>query len=262
LRTRWRITHGFLGHPILNSPTDPFADNPDPAFYVPREASDRALADLLECVGRPDLPAALLAPPGLGKTLLLRMLASRLPTALRGVYVPNPVLAPAELCAWTLGCLASPAWSDPISVLGAYADHLSERGGAVVWLVDDAHSLPEETARWLGHVLPRARGALRLVIAAVEDEGAKALPALGPMVRIDALARPMQPSETVRYVSGRLDRACAAADLRGRCETALEAIHEQGAGVPREVSAALSALCAGSHVGLAHRAPPAVSGAR
>ena len=213
-------------------------------------------------MGRPDLPAALLAPPGLGKTLLLRMLASRLPTALRGVYVPNPVLAPAELCAWTLGCLAAPVWSDPISVLGAYADHLAERGGALVWLVDDAHSLPEETARWLGHMLARARGALRLVIAAVEDERAKGLFALGPMVRIDALAKPMQPAETVRYVCERLDRACAPAELRARCEAALEAIHEQSAGVPREVSAAFSALCAARDAGLGHRSQPTACRAR
>jgi type II secretory pathway predicted ATPase ExeA len=246
----------------VNPPTDPFADHPDPALYVARAASDCAFADLVECVSRPDLPAALLAPPGLGKTLLLRMLASQLPPALRSIYVPNPVLGPAELCAWTLGCLASPVWPDPISVLGAYADHLAERGGALVWLVDDAHSLPEETARWLGHVLARARGALRLVIAAVEDEPAKALSALGPMVRIDALARPMLPAETVRYVRGRLDRACIEADLRTRCEAALEAIHEQSAGVPRDVSTAFSALCAAWDAGLGHRSQPTACGSR
>jgi len=230
----------------LHSPLDPFADNPNPALYVPREGSDRALGELLACVGHPDRPAALLAPPGLGKTLLLRMLETRLPAELRPVYVPNPVLAPAELCAWTLGCLGSPVWSDPISVLAAYADHLAG-SGALVWLVDDAHSMPEETARWLGHMLARARGALRLVVAAVEDERAKALDALGPLVRIDALARPMGSSETVRYVFGRLDGAGAPAELRARCRVALDASPEAGTGVPREVSAAFSALLARSH---------------
>ena len=255
----------------MNPPVDPFSDNPDPAYYVAREASDRALADLLECVGRPDRPAALLAPPGMGKTLLLRMLARRLPDALRGVYVPHPVLAPAELCAWTLGCLASPVWPDPISVCGAYAEHLAERGGALVWLVDDAHSLPEETARWLGHVLARSRGALRLVIAAVEDDGAKALSALGPMVRIEALARPMQHGETLRYVFSRLDRVSGAstkravsveAELRARCRAALDAVHQQTAGVPREVSAALSALLATWSVDLQDGSQPTLGGAR
>lgn len=225
-------------------PLDPFADTPNPALYVPRDASDRALAGLLDCAGRPDRPAALLAPPGHGKTLLLHLLAARLPAALRAVYVPNPVLTPAELCAWTLGRLGSPAWSDPIAVLAAYAEHRAGCGGALVWLVDDAHSLPEETARWLGHVVTRAGGALRLVLAAIEDERGKALDALGPLARIDALAQPMERGETASYVLERLVRARARSELRERCKAALDVVHEVGAGIPREVSAACSVLLA------------------
>jgi type II secretory pathway predicted ATPase ExeA len=223
---------------------DPFADVPNPALYVPRDASDRALRDLLECVGRPDRPAALLAPAGLGKTLLLHLLATRLPAALRAVYVPNPVLTPADLCAWTLGCLGSPSWSDPIAVVAAYAEHRAACGGALVWLVDDAHSLPEETARWLGYVLARSGGALRLVVAAVEDERGKALDALGTLVRIDALAQPMERGETASYVFERLVRGCVRAELRVRCKDALDVVHETSAGVPRQVSAVCSMLLA------------------
>jgi len=237
-------------------PLDPFADHPDPAWYVAREASDAALEDLLGCAGRPDLPAALRAPPGAGKTLLLRMLASRLGPALHGVYVPNPVLTPAELCAWTLGCLGSPVWQDPIAVLGAYVDHLGECGEALVWLVDDAEGLPEETARWLGQVRPRARGALRLVIAAGPGEPPRAFAALGPMVRIDALAQPMQPAETARYVQGRLERAQAEPELRARCEAVVAAIHAESAGIPRAVSALLSQHVAARDAGQGERSDP------
>lgn len=226
-------------------PLDPFADVPNPALYVPRDASDRALRELLESASRPDRPAALLAPPGHGKTLLLHLLASRLPAALRAVYVPNPVLSPAELCAWTLGCLSSPSWSDPIAVVAAYVEHRAACGGALVWLVDDAHSLPEETARWLGHVVSRSAGALRLVVAAVEDERGKALDSLGALIRIDALAQPMQRGETASYVFERLARSCVGAELRARCKDALDVVHETGAGIPREVSAACSLLLAG-----------------
>jgi MoxR-like ATPase len=159
-----------------------------PAGYVPRDASERAVATLLACAECSDRPAALRAAPGLGKTLLLHELAGRLRRPLCGVYVPNPVLEPAELCAWTLGRLGSPAWADPISVLAAYADHLAGQGGALVWLVDDAHLLPEETARWLGSVVARSRGALRLVVAVLDGAEAKALDALGPLAVIDGLA--------------------------------------------------------------------------
>jgi len=226
---------------LISSP-DPFADTPNPAFYVPRDASDRALGELLEAASRPDRPAALLAPPGLGKTLLLHLLAARLPPALRAVYVPNPVLAPAELCAWTLGCLGSPPWSDPIAVLAAYAEHRAGSGGALIWLVDDAHSLPEETARWLGHVVTHSGGALRLVAAAVGD--GKALDALGRLVRIDALAQPMERGETASYVFERLVRACVRRELLERCKVALDAVHEASAGIPREVSAECARLLA------------------
>jgi type II secretory pathway predicted ATPase ExeA len=224
---------------------DPFSDTADPAFYVPRDASDRALSELIECATRPDRPVALLAPPGLGKTLLLHLLAARLPPALRVVYVPNPVLEPAELCAWTLGCLGSPPWSDPIAVLAAYAEHRAACGGALVWLLDDAHGLPEATARWLGYVVARSGGSLRLVVAAIEEERTtKTLDALGQLVRIDALAQCMTPQETARYVSERLTLACVGPELRELCQDAPDAVRETSAGVPREVSAAFSTVIA------------------
>jgi type II secretory pathway predicted ATPase ExeA len=223
--------------------SDPFRDTPDPAAYVPREASEAALAALLARVERAE-PAALVAPPGHGKTLLLHVLAERLPLALRPLYVPNPMLAPAELAAWTLGALGSPAWPDPIEVLVAYAEHLAESGGALVWLVDDAHGLPDETARWLRSLVVGSAGALRLVVAALSDAPAGALEALGPLVRVDALARAMEADETARYVRSRLAQARVEPGQRARCEAVLEAIHEASEGVPRAVSAACSRLLA------------------
>ena len=225
---------------------DPFPDAPDPTLYVSREASDLALARLLACARRPDSPAALLAPPGLGKTLLLHTLARLLPE-LSCVYVPNPSLSPAELCGWSLGRLGSPTWNDPIPVLAAYAAHRAQQGGALLWLVDDAHSLPEETARWLGNALAGSRGALRLVAAALDDEERiKNLDALGPLVRIEALARPMSAAETRSYVETRLERTGLAAETRERCdEGVVQWVHETAGGVPREVGDSVSALLSG-----------------
>jgi type II secretory pathway predicted ATPase ExeA len=224
---------------------DPFPDAPDPALYVSREATDLALARLIECVLRPERPAALLAPPGFGKTLLLHTLTPLVP-GLSCVYVPNPVLTPAELCAWSLGQLGSPTFSDPIQVLAAYAGHLAQEGGALLWLLDDAHRLPGATARWLGHALARSRGTLRLAAAALDgEEHTKVLDALGPLVRIEALARPMSADETRRYVETRLGRSGLAAEARTRCDDGtLQQIHAAAGGVPREVSAAVSALLA------------------
>lgn len=225
---------------------DPFPDAPDPALYVPRQASDLALARLLACAVRPDRPAALLAPPGFGKTLLLHTLA-RLVPGLRCVYVPNPGLSPSELCAWSLGQLGGPTWRDPIPVLASYAAHLAQQGGALLWLIDDAHGLPEPTARWLGRALAGSGGALRLVAAALDDEERlKHLDALGTLTRVETLARPMSALETRCYVETRLERSGLTAETRARCgEAVLRWIHETAGGVPREVGEAVSALLSG-----------------
>jgi type II secretory pathway predicted ATPase ExeA len=220
---------------------DPFSDSPDPSFYVPRDATEEALAALLDCVRAPGRHALLLASPGAGKTLLLHVLATRLPPELRAVYVPNPRLTPAELCAWTLGRLDSPRWPDPMAVLRAYAAHRAQCGGALVWLIDDANRLPAETARWLAEAATRADGGLRLVFAADEEAG-EGLAALRDLVRIDALSKPMRPPEIAQYVFERLYRARASDALRERCAAALDTIRETSGGIPRAVNAACERL--------------------
>ncbi|MEN8160856.1 MAG: ATP-binding protein, partial [Myxococcota bacterium] len=192
----------------------------------------------------PGRHALLLAPPGTGKTLLLHVLATRLPSELHAVYVPNPRLTPAELCAWTLGRLDSPRWPDPMAMLRAYAAHRAQCGGALVWLIDDAHRLPVATARWLAEAATRGDGGLRLVFAA-DDEGSGADDAEGDglavfrdLVRIDSLSQPMQPPEIAQYVFERLYRARGSDALRERCAAALDTIREASGGIPRAVNAA------------------------
>lgn len=215
---------------------DPFQDLPDPGGYVPREASDRALARLVACVRQPHRPCALLAPPGMGKTLLLHALA-RLVPELRAVYVPNPTLSPAELCAWTLDRLGAPAWDEPLALFKAYAAHLSPDDRALLWLMDDAHSLRPETATWLRRMLASHPG-LRLVVAALDAPP----PALGELECVDSLARPMSLEETRGYLRRHLERGAPTAGGQALAEAQLDAIHRTSGGVPRLVSEVVSAL--------------------
>jgi type II secretory pathway predicted ATPase ExeA len=222
--------------------SDPFDDTVDPACYVPRKSSEKGLTTLLDCAKRPHQPSALLAPPGYGKTLLLHMLATRLTPNLRGVYVPNPILSPEDFCTWTLGQLGGLGFSDSPGVLWAYAAHLAQREAALVWLVDDAQFLPEETADWLGRVLAASGGALRIAVACVDDERAyRTLEALGSPVRIEALASPMSLIETRRYVAGRFERSNIDHDARACCsDDLLREIQLTTGGIPRKVSAEVS----------------------
>src|SRR5262245_50509117 len=105
---------------------DPFGLTPDTAAYVPREATERALAELAEAVHGRARPVVLLAPGGAGKTLLLHLLAQRCQPALRSVYLPNPRLEPLELCTWVVRHLGGPPGFDPLLLLRSAAAHLRE----------------------------------------------------------------------------------------------------------------------------------------
>ena len=208
---------------------EPFLDVPDPDRYVPRESSDRALAQLVACVRSPGRPCAVVAPAGLGKTLALHTLP-RLVPELVPAYVPNPVLAPEDLCAWTLGRLGLPAWRGACGVLEAYLEHLAQLERALLWLVDDAHLLPVETARWLRRQ-HESRPSLRLVVGGLDPLS----PELGDLVRVDALGRPMTVDETRRYLEQRL--RLGEAEGTAPDDDAVSAIHRAAGGIPREVSA-------------------------
>ena len=86
---------------------------------------------------------------------------------------------------------------------------------------------------------------MRLEVDQLPRERGKAVDALGALVRVDALAEPMQRGETASYVFERLVRGSVGTELTARCKDALDAVHAASAGVPREVSAAFSLLLAG-----------------
>lgn len=91
-----------------------FRETADPARYVPREATEQALGALEawrreEGVG--STVVALVAAPGLGKTLLLRLFEERLrrdgaaSEAGDVLYLPYAGLELPDLCAWCYGLL-------------------------------------------------------------------------------------------------------------------------------------------------------------
>ena len=106
---------------------DPFAITPDPGVYVPRAATETARKELLRSACNPAKTTALIGPPGLGKTLLLHLLAEEVPEDMQTVYLPYAALPPAELCAWALELLGSPVADDPIGALQALSRDLRER---------------------------------------------------------------------------------------------------------------------------------------
>ena len=215
---------------------DPFALTAAPAAYVPRPACEEALAELERLVrGGPIV--ALSGPPGIGKTMLLRVLERRLAGSLRSVYVPYGALEFRELCALVLGLQERPhaAGADPAAELAAEARRSAARGEPLLLLLDDANAIPLATLRALVDLAHSLGGALRLLAVPVDEaRAARVLAALGPDAHHVRLALPMTADETAHYVAGRLALSSARDPaLASLTPAQVSWLHRESAGIPR-----------------------------
>lgn len=238
--------------PVRTRSVTPFGETTDPGAYVARPSAEAALrslqAELAE--GR---SAALVAPPGLGKTTLLHELARRLGERCLCVHLPYGALSTEELCAWALGRMGSraPSELDPDGRLVAIARSLGSEGRALVLLIDDAGSLPLETARELMRLTEDASGALRLVLAVNDDAiGSRLVACAGAGLEAVAWDEPLDRAEVDAYVAARLGRveACAAVRRRFDAQT-LAWLHRTSGGVPRRLHRLATELIEGSEPG-------------
>jgi type II secretory pathway predicted ATPase ExeA len=226
---------------------DPFPTTADPADYVPRAASEQALAELLRHVVESAAPVALTGPMGLGKTLLLKVLAARLAPRAQAVYLPYPALPPEGLCAWALRELGLAADANSEAALIAHARALAAQGRPLVVLLDEGAGLPIASARGLVDLCAETGGALRLVVAASDGVASgSVLAALGPAAREVRLRAAMSPAETAAYATRRLALAGVEPAARARFGArALARLHAASAGVPRRVNELAARLLRG-----------------
>lgn len=218
-----------------------FGETANPAEYVPREATERALREL-EREARRGRATALTSPPGLGRTLLLRILAQRLHPGFCCPFLPYAALGLDELCAWTLGLLDGglldrEATDAPQAMLLAEARRRTAEGRPLVLLIDDAGSMPLATARGLSGLVRDSGSRLRLVVGAADDAASsRMLAALHPEIAEVRFTKPMTALETRLYVETRLEQAGVLPARRGAIDAAaLGWIHRLSGGVPRRV---------------------------
>jgi type II secretory pathway predicted ATPase ExeA len=230
---------------VSESTPAPFAPTADTERYLPRAASERALTELESALRDGATRILLHGPPGIGKTLLVRVLEQRAASSFRLAEATYPALPSADLCSWVLRALGEDAGEDPEETLLALASRDRER--PLLLLVDDAHSLPPETTSRLRTLTERAGGALRVLAVATAGEAAYALDeALAPErdVRFD---EPMSPTELADYVATRLDSAAIPAAVRRRFDAAaLARLHDESEGLPGALHHGATALLRGT----------------
>ncbi len=241
---------------------DPFEPTASPRAYLPRPATEAALAALAGAARAGNAPAALTGPAGMGKTLLLHVLGDRLGREMRFVYLPHAGLEPSELAAWALARLGLKQSSDSLGALIGHARELAQAGAALLLLLDDAHTLSLPSARELGRIAARSQRALRLVLAA-DDAPATAgvLAAISPELTTVRLDARLDRAELDAYLDRRLERAEAPPRVRERFHVlARDALERGSEGVPAALDAAAAALLAaplGASAAAADSAAPA-----
>ena len=225
---------------------DPFSLTADTRLYVARTATEHALGTLLAALERGGRAAALTGPAGLGKTLLLHVLATRCSERWRPVYVPYAALSAVDLCAWVLATLEEDYAGSPQAALDRVANDLQQEGLGLLLLVDDAGALPIETARWLGQRVADSGGSVALVVAAGDRAtSAASLAALGPC-EVARLSEPMNDLECAEYIRARLGRARAPDSLLARFnDSSVRRLYAISGGNPRRLHIAAADLLRG-----------------
>ena len=193
---------------------------------------------------------AILGTPGLGKTMVLRVVEARRARAdgPGALYLPYAGLTITDLAHWVYGLLGRtpPEVEGPDSALAALLG-LGDGPAAssFVLLIDDADSMPEETLRALANGLAARGSSLRLLLALNPDSRAArtmaALHALSP-VEFSVRAR-LSVEEVGEYLAARMAWAGVPPVERARLDAdRVHRLHSLSGGIPR----ALHTLAAAS----------------
>ena len=205
--------------------------------YVPREATERVLAGIEAALDAGDRFILLSGPPGLGKTLLLHVLHERQRGKRRVIYSPFLHFPPDEARVWLRALLRdeTSAAEERRRQQRLFPEAASER--PLLLLLDEAQSMPPETAAYLIEMLPELAPGASILLAGIEGPRLDdVVESFGlPVERLHLESR-LSPAETREL----LDRAMppeAAASIEASDGLDVEAYYAAAEGNPRVLKA-------------------------
>jgi general secretion pathway protein A len=223
----------------------PFGVTPDPKFLYLSQTHREALASLFYGIEACRGFAALIAPPGLGKTTLLTHLLGLMPGA-KTAFLFQTLCGPEEFLRSLLADLGIENDGDLACLhakLNAYLLRESREGHKVVVIIDEAQNLDDralELLRMLSNFETPSKKLMHLVLSGqpqlAQRLASEHLAQLRQRISIIAKLSPLKADETREYIDHRLQVAGAASKQPIFSKAAYELIAEHSGGIPRNIN--------------------------
>lgn len=224
----------------------PFSLTPDTQFFLNQQSHRDALNTMLVALQHCEGFIKIVGEVGTGKTLLCRILLSRLRNQFMTAYIPNPYLNPEELKAFVaqeIGADYHPSMQAHVLMSSIYRKllQLSRSGKQVVLVVDEAQAMPRETIeslRLLTNLETEKRKLLQVVmLGQPELDSLLSRPDLRQLkqrIIFSEYLLPFSPRGVKRYVRHRLEAAGGDRELFS--PQALWLLAKGSGGIPRLIN--------------------------